>query len=91
LRHGVIKNNPLTDSVAAVSAGLVGGLPVIDLDYDEDSTAQTDANFVITGRGGIVEVQGTAEGDPFSEEQFLALLGLARNACQGLAKMQQEV
>ena len=63
----------------------------MDLDYDEDSTAQADANFVLTGSGGIVEVQGTAEGDPFSEEQFITLLGLARNACAELTQKQKEV
>jgi ribonuclease PH len=64
--------NPLKDHVAAVSCGIVAGNPVIDLDYVEDSGAQTDANFVITGAGGLVEVQGTAEGAPFSEEELLA-------------------
>ena len=65
---------PLRDQVAAVSCGLWGGQPVLDLDYAEDSKAQTDANFVLTGAGGLVEVQGTAEGEPFSEAQLLALL-----------------
>ena len=54
--------------------GIVKGEPVLDLDYDEDSTAETDANFVLTGSGGLVEIQGTAEGAPFSEEQLVALL-----------------
>src|SRR6202035_1110766 len=62
-----------------VSCGVVGGEAVIDLDYSEDSTAETDANFVMTGSGGLVEVQGTAEGAPFSEAQLLSLLALARN------------
>ncbi len=61
---------PLKDHVAAVSCGIVAGQPVLDLDYVEDSGAQTDANFVMTGKGGIVEVQGTAEGEPFTEEQL---------------------
>ena len=66
-------------------------MPVVDLDYDEDSTAQADANFVLTGSGGIVEIQGTAEGDPFSHDQFQALLGLATDACAELAGRQAEV
>ncbi|MEO0614063.1 MAG: ribonuclease PH, partial [Pseudomonadota bacterium] len=68
--------------------GLTQGAPVMDLDYAEDSTAQADANFVITGKGGLVEIQGTAEGDPFSEEQFLALLSLAKQGCAKLTEHQ---
>ena len=64
--------------MAAVSCGIYQGTPVLDLDYAEDSAAETDANFVITGSGGLVEVQGTAEGKPFSEEEFLSLLRLAK-------------
>ena len=66
------------------------GTPVLDLDYDEDSTADTDSNFVITGKGGIVEIQGTAEGEPFSQDQFLALLDLARKGCDELKVKQAE-
>jgi ribonuclease PH len=69
---------PLVGQVAAVSCGLVGGEAVLDLDYVEDSGAEADANFVLTGAGGIVEIQGTAEQHAFSEEQFLALLALAK-------------
>ena len=87
--EGIITTDPLTDSVAAVSCGLYQGSPVVDLDYDEDSAAQADANFVMTGSGGIVEVQGTAEGDPFSKEQFDALLTLAGTACGQLTGMQK--
>jgi ribonuclease PH len=90
LKNGIIAKDPLIDSVAAISCGLYGGSPVADLDYDEDSNAQADANFVLTGSGGIVEVQGTAEGDPFSEDQFMALLGLARNGCAELTRLQNE-
>ena len=86
---GIIKANPVTDSVAGISCGIVEGAPALDLDYAEDSTAQTDANFVITGAGGLVEVQGTAEGAPFSDEQFFALLGLAKDGCRTLADMQK--
>ncbi len=71
--------SPLRDSVAAVSVGIVDGQPVLDLDYDEDSTCDTDMNVVITGNGGIVEVQGTAEGAPFSRAELDALLALAGN------------
>ena len=88
ISQGIISETPLTDSIAAISCGLYNGSPVTDLDYDEDSNAQADANFVMTGSGGIVEIQGTAEGDPFSEEQFLALLTLAKNACSELKTIQ---
>src|SRR5690606_18975851 len=77
------------DHVAAISCGLYKGVPVIDLDYDEDSAADADANFVLTGKGGIVEVQGTAEGEPFSQEQFLELLGLARAGVTRLVDLQK--
>ncbi|MGV6819638.1 MAG: ribonuclease PH [Parvularcula sp.] len=90
MTNGLLKASPLTDSVSAISCGLVNGMPVVDLDYDEDSTAQADANFVLTGAGGIVEVQGTAEGDPFSHDQFAALLTLATDACASLALKQKE-
>ncbi len=86
--QGIIKSSPVLDRVAAISCGLVGGAPALDLDYDEDSTAQADANFVITGSGGLVEVQATAEGDPFTDEQFLALLSLAKAGCAELSQMQ---
>lgn len=91
LAQGIIKQSPIVDSVAAISCGLLDGAPVLDLDYDEDSTAQADANFVITGKGGLVEIQGTAEGDPFSEDQFLALLALAKKGCSELTQMQAEI
>jgi ribonuclease PH len=70
----------LKDHVAAISCGIHDGQPVLDLDYLEDSSAGTDANFVMTGKGGIVEIQGTAEGEPFTEEQFAALMGSPRRA-----------
>ena len=88
--RGMLKGaNPLKDHVAAVSCGIVAGNPVIDLDYVEDSGAQTDANFVITGSGGLVEVQGTAEGAPFSEEELLALLKLAKGGVGKLVALQK--
>ena len=79
----------LKDHVAAISCGIHGGAPVLDLDYAEDSAAGTDANFVLTGRGGIVEIQGTAEGAPFTEEEFLALLALARKGIARIVSLQQ--
>ena len=88
---GLLAALPLNDSVAAVSCGVVEGMPVLDLDYAEDSTAETDANFVLTGSGGLVEIQGTAEGAPFSEEQLVALLKLARKGIGELVILQKEV
>jgi len=88
LKLGAIKSIPLTDTVAAVSCGLYQGVPVLDLDYDEDSTAQADANFVLTGTGGIVEVQGTAETHPFRPDEFLALLRLAETGVAQLTECQ---
>jgi ribonuclease PH len=87
-RLGAVEAPPLTGSVAAVSCGLWQGEAVLDLDYDEDSKAQADANFVVTGIGGLVEVQGTAEGEPFSDEQFLDLLRLAKAGCTDLTEAQ---
>ena len=87
--RAMIGDKVLVDHVAAISCGIVGGTPVLDLDYGEDSQAGTDANFVMTGSGGIVEVQGTAEGAPFSEVDFLALLGLARTGIRRLIDLQK--
>ncbi len=89
-RAGVLAGDPFVDSVAAISCGIYAGQPVIDLDYAEDSNAETDANFVITGKGGIVEIQGTAEKTPFSEEEFLKLLSLAKNGCDQLRRAQAQ-
>jgi ribonuclease PH len=88
-RMGAISEIPLQDSVAAISCGLVGGTPVLDLDYAEDSTAQADANFVLTGTGKIVEIQGTAEDYPFSENEFHALLDLAKKGISDLTALQR--
>jgi ribonuclease PH len=79
----------LIDHVAAVSAGIYRGNPVLDLDYVEDVEAHTDANFVMTGKGGIVEIQGTAEGEPFSEEEFGRLMALARGGIEHLIQLQK--
>ncbi len=88
---GALEELPLTDTVAAISCGIYKGTPVVDLDYDEDSDAETDANFVITGKGGICEIQGTAEQEPFSEDEFMELLKLAQNACQELTETQNSI
>jgi ribonuclease PH len=88
---GLIARHAIKDHVAAISCGIYGSSPVLDLDYAEDSAADTDANFVLTGAGGIVEIQGTAEGVPFSEEQFGELLRLARKGTTELAALQKQV
>jgi len=91
MQIGALKTMPLTDQVAAVSCGLYKGNAVLDLDYPEDSGAQADANFVLTGKAGIVEIQGTAEDTPFSEPQFMELLALARKGVNELVAMQKSV
>jgi ribonuclease PH len=85
-----VKENPFVDDVAAVSCGLYKGTPVLDLDYAEDSNAEADANFVITGKGGLVEIQGTAEHRAFSEEQFMDLMKLARKGVTELIGHQKK-
>ena len=81
---------PLTGQVSAVSCGIAKGVAVLDLDYEEDSTAEADANFVLTGTGGIVEIQGTAEQKPFEEAAFLEMLRLARVGCRSLHAAQRQ-
>ena len=90
-KTGMIQKPAIKDHVAAISCGIWQGTPVLDLDYAEDSTAQTDANFVMTGSGGLVEVQGTAEGAPFTDDQFAALMGLARKGIGELIALQKTV
>jgi ribonuclease PH len=85
----MVKDGVLRDQVAAVSCGLYSGAAVLDLDYAEDSEADADANFVMTGSGGIVEVQGTAETVPFNQEQFDALMGLAKKGIGELVSLQK--
>jgi ribonuclease PH len=89
IKEGKLTANPMTGQVAAVSCGLFEGAAVLDLDYPEDSKAQADANFVLTGDGGIVEVQGTAEEKPFSEPQFMELLVLAKKGVTELTHLQR--
>ena len=81
--------DPMRDHIAAVSCGVYKNTAVLDLDYAEDSEAETDANFVMSGNGNIVEIQATAEKTPFSEEQFLALLALARKGVEKLVGLQK--
>jgi ribonuclease PH len=81
MADGLITADPIRAQVAAISCGVYEGTAVLDLDYPEDSAAETDANFVMTDKGGIVEVQGTAERDPFDEETLLRMLRLARIGC----------
>jgi ribonuclease PH len=86
--EGHLVGVPMTDSVAAISCGIHQGQTVLDLDYAEDGNAEADANFVMTGRGGLVEVQGTAEAEPFSREKFNELLDLAEQGVQSLTELQ---
>jgi ribonuclease PH len=89
IKEGKLAINPITGQVAAVSCGLWQGTAVLDLDYPEDSKADADANFVLTGTGGIVEVQGTAEKEPFSEAQFGELMELAKKGVIELTRLQR--
>ena len=88
--RGALGASPIRDFVAAVSVGLYEGVPVLDLDYAEDSRCDTDMNVVMTGSGGFVEVQGTAEGHPFTEDQLQALIALARQGIGRLIARQKE-
>jgi len=90
MKTGRLTTNPLTSSVAAISCGIYQGAAVLDLDYAEDSNAEVDANFVMTGAGGIVEIQGTAEHTPFSEIQFQSMLRLAQKGIAELTIMQNK-
>ncbi|MDY6847573.1 MAG: ribonuclease PH [Geoalkalibacter sp.] len=90
LEKGLIERMPIIESVAAVSVGVVGGVPLLDLDYQEDFQAQVDMNFVITSSGRFVEVQGTAEEEPFTAEELDALRDLAMKGCADLTRLQQQ-
>ena len=89
IKSGALKSLPLTDHVAAVSCGIYNGVPVLDLDYPEDSKAQTDGNFVLTGSGKFVEIQSTAEQSPFDKSEFDALLALAQKGIAELVTLQR--
>ena len=90
-RAKAVTRMPVMDHVAAISCGIRGGIAILDLDYAEDSSAETDANFVMTGKGGIVEIQGTAETTPFTESDFQSLMTLARQGIGELIMMQKRV
>lgn len=90
MQKGLIATMPIRDQVAAISCGLVVGEALADLDYNEDSNAETDANFVLTASGGIVEIQGTAEQHPFSETQLMEMMALAKKGCQHLFEVQMQ-
>lgn len=90
LREGRLAENPIHDSVAAVSVGVVKGMPVLDLCYAEDSKAEVDMNIVMTGSGKLVEVQGTAEGNPFSEATLQKMLHLAKKGLRELSAIQKK-
>lgn len=86
--EGKLKQNPMQAMIAAVSVGIYKGEAVLDLDYAEDSNAETDMNVVMTSAGGFVEVQGTAEGEPFADEAFMQMLALARKGIKELTELQ---
>jgi ribonuclease PH len=91
LKFGSLKKSPIRDSVAAISVGLVRGVPLLDLNYEEDSQADVDMNVVMTGSGKFVEVQGTAEHDPFDDAQMAQLIMLARSGIAKLVELQKQV
>jgi ribonuclease PH len=91
VRYGVLKSMPLRDSVAATSVGMVGGIPMLDLCYEEDSRADVDMNVVMTGSGQFVEVQATAEHTPFDDEQMTRMMALARTGIAELIEIQKKV
>ena len=90
LKTGVLKQDPIIDSVAAISVGIYQGQPVLDLDYPEDSSCDTDMNVVMTGKGGMIEIQGTAEGVAFSRTELIELLDLAEQGIAELSKLQTQ-
>jgi ribonuclease PH len=91
IASGKLKKNPLHGQVAAVSVGIYRGTPILDLDYDEDSEAETDMNIVMNEAGHFIEVQGTAEGHAFSETEFSAMLTLARGGIAEIIELQNEI
>lgn len=91
MAQGVLTSNPIIQPVAAISVGVYQGLPVLDLDYEEDSACDTDMNVVMTEDGRFIELQGTAEGEPFSRDSLQSLLGLAELGCRQLIELQKQV
>jgi ribonuclease PH len=90
LLAGSISRSPLIDQVAAISCGILQSTPILDLDYDEDSTAETDANFILTADGGVVEIQMTAEETPFRRDEMNAMFDLAEKGVTHLAELQRQ-
>lgn len=90
IHNNQLRLSPLKDQLAAISCGIYNGHAVLDLDYDEDSNAETDANFVMTGSGGIVEIQGTAEEHPFTHQQLLDMMHLADSGIKQLVQLQRK-
>ncbi len=88
--QGLLDTNPIRDAVAAISVGVIGGVPMLDLCYDEDSTADVDMNLVMTGGGDLVEIQGTAEHHPFSTDQLSAMLDIGRRGVNQLIDLQKQ-
>jgi len=91
MQYGQLKRMPIRDYVAATSVGLVGGVPMLDLCYEEDSQADVDMNVVMTGAGKFVEVQATAEHEPFDDAQMAEMMVLARTGIEELARKQREI
>jgi len=91
MKEGLLKQNPIKEGLAAISVGIHKQVPILDLCYLEDSAAEVDANFVMTHSGKIIEVQGTAEGEPFSKEEFLQMMDLAEKGIRELAEIQQTI
>ena len=89
ISRNVIQNDIIKDHVAAISTGIYNNTPILDLDYHEDSDAETDANFVMTGTGELVEIQSTAEEEPYTEEEFLSMLELAKQGINKLVELQK--
>ncbi|MGB0732356.1 MAG: ribonuclease PH [Pontibacterium sp.] len=89
-KHGALKGNPLVHQICAVSVGIFDGQPVLDLDYAEDSKAETDMNVIMTAEGGFIEVQGTAEGAPYTMEEMNAMLALAQKGVTQIAQKQND-
>ena len=89
LEKGMIEENPIKEAVCAISVGMTDAGPVLDLDYVEDSTSETDMNVVMTSSGRFIELQGTAEGSPFSREDLTAMLALAKKGCEEILAAQK--
>ena len=87
--NGKLSEIPLKQKIAAISVGIYNGTPVLDLDYPEDSAAETDMNVVMTDKGGFIEIQGTAEGEAFEEEEFQAMMALAKKGLSEIFELQE--